>query len=439
MKICNVCKTVLDDSASYCPRCKSQTFSPFQTKRCPFCNNTVAVGTIVCPNCHKILPPEEIPSQNFSQNYGQAPVAPNFNNQPNVQNYNNGGQLNGQVERQSGDNQFEKVNFDQNSDYNGQGQNAFPVSNQNAYPNQNANQNAPNQKGYKAEGGNRYVPINPNGYYNFGDSPNGEQTLGYEQSSAKLNDKINSKIAQNGEQEKHHGKRHENKNVIANEEIVRKAYSEMDARSSYGNENGSPTYIYNQIYPNQQGTVVGETMRGAPNISSVGNTRAKREGAGHKIAVLLSMLFLIGGIAVALLLDGLHFYYDNISGLQLATAGLPSAISGYFPSRFWEYSRNGFIVGADLAIYKALPALCLASILTAFGAVVAHLFCFKPTTVKKVFMLILSAITFVLVAITIVFMIVIFNYATVGIGQYVFAGTTLLSLLTIVTGYRVER
>ena len=59
MKICKVCKTVVEDQVHYCPRCGATDYADFQTKNCNFCRSVVAVGTIVCPQCHKILPPEK--------------------------------------------------------------------------------------------------------------------------------------------------------------------------------------------------------------------------------------------------------------------------------------------------------------------------------------------------------------------------------------------
>ncbi len=56
MKICEQCKTVLNDIASYCPRCGGAKFTPFTTITCTYCKNQVAQGTIVCPHCHRILP-----------------------------------------------------------------------------------------------------------------------------------------------------------------------------------------------------------------------------------------------------------------------------------------------------------------------------------------------------------------------------------------------
>lgn len=59
MKICNICKTIMEDDAAYCPRCKNTDLAPFETTRCTFCNAEIAVGTVVCPHCHRIQPPDE--------------------------------------------------------------------------------------------------------------------------------------------------------------------------------------------------------------------------------------------------------------------------------------------------------------------------------------------------------------------------------------------
>ncbi len=59
MKICNICKTIMEDDAAYCPRCKNPDLAPFETTRCTFCNAEIAVGTVVCPHCHRIQPPDE--------------------------------------------------------------------------------------------------------------------------------------------------------------------------------------------------------------------------------------------------------------------------------------------------------------------------------------------------------------------------------------------
>lgn len=59
MKICNICKTIMEDDAAFCPRCKNTDLAPFETMRCTFCNAEIAVGTVVCPHCHRIQPPDE--------------------------------------------------------------------------------------------------------------------------------------------------------------------------------------------------------------------------------------------------------------------------------------------------------------------------------------------------------------------------------------------
>lgn len=59
MKICNICKTIMEDDAAFCPRCKNTDLAPFETTRCTFCNAEIAVGTVVCPHCHRIQPPDE--------------------------------------------------------------------------------------------------------------------------------------------------------------------------------------------------------------------------------------------------------------------------------------------------------------------------------------------------------------------------------------------
>lgn len=66
MKICNICKTIMEDDAAYCPRCKNTDLAPFETTRCTFCNAEIAVGTVVCPHCHRIQPPDERPSEEVS-------------------------------------------------------------------------------------------------------------------------------------------------------------------------------------------------------------------------------------------------------------------------------------------------------------------------------------------------------------------------------------
>lgn len=58
MKLCINCKTILDDKASVCKECGCKQFVPYATKRCTFCNTEIAVGTIICPHCHRVQPPE---------------------------------------------------------------------------------------------------------------------------------------------------------------------------------------------------------------------------------------------------------------------------------------------------------------------------------------------------------------------------------------------
>lgn len=49
----------MEDDAAYCPRCKNTDLAPFETTRCSFCNAEIAVGTVVCPHCHRIQPPDK--------------------------------------------------------------------------------------------------------------------------------------------------------------------------------------------------------------------------------------------------------------------------------------------------------------------------------------------------------------------------------------------
>lgn len=58
MKICLDCSNACDNNASVCPRCGSNNIAYVSEKHCVYCKTRVAIGTIICPHCHRILPPE---------------------------------------------------------------------------------------------------------------------------------------------------------------------------------------------------------------------------------------------------------------------------------------------------------------------------------------------------------------------------------------------
>ncbi len=58
MKICRDCSNVCEGSALFCPRCKSSNLAVVGEKLCNYCKSKVAVGTVICPHCHRVLPPE---------------------------------------------------------------------------------------------------------------------------------------------------------------------------------------------------------------------------------------------------------------------------------------------------------------------------------------------------------------------------------------------
>ncbi len=58
MKICRDCANVMGDDAVNCLRCKSTNLASVQEKICTYCKTRIAVGTIICPHCHRVLPPE---------------------------------------------------------------------------------------------------------------------------------------------------------------------------------------------------------------------------------------------------------------------------------------------------------------------------------------------------------------------------------------------
>jgi len=60
MKLCIECKTILEDNASFCTECGCKEFMPFATKHCAFCNAEIANGTVICPHCHRIQPPDKL-------------------------------------------------------------------------------------------------------------------------------------------------------------------------------------------------------------------------------------------------------------------------------------------------------------------------------------------------------------------------------------------
>lgn len=69
MKICRDCSSACDNALQQCPRCGSTNLALVAEKHCVYCKTRVAIGTIICPQCHRILPPEseDIQTQNYSQ------------------------------------------------------------------------------------------------------------------------------------------------------------------------------------------------------------------------------------------------------------------------------------------------------------------------------------------------------------------------------------
>ncbi len=74
MKICRDCSSACENALNACPRCGSTNLALVAEKHCVYCKTRVAVGTIICPQCHRILPPESEDMQ--TQNYSAvAPIA----------------------------------------------------------------------------------------------------------------------------------------------------------------------------------------------------------------------------------------------------------------------------------------------------------------------------------------------------------------------------
>ncbi|MEG2117409.1 MAG: hypothetical protein RRZ69_06985, partial [Clostridia bacterium] len=128
-------------------------------------------------------------------------------------------------------------------------------------------------------------------------------------------------------------------------------------------------------------SVFENTVNGTPNISTVNEKGAKpirQRTAGSGIAALLSLIFIIGGLALSLILVDINFYYDKITGMQLLAASLGQTVFDIFPSNYWAISFNGFLSGIDLTIYELFSPLYLVSVITAIASIVTHMFCFKP-------------------------------------------------------------
>lgn len=58
MKICRDCSNVCEGNAGSCLRCGSVNLAVVEEKICAYCKARIAVGTIICPHCHRVLPPE---------------------------------------------------------------------------------------------------------------------------------------------------------------------------------------------------------------------------------------------------------------------------------------------------------------------------------------------------------------------------------------------
>lgn len=77
MKICRDCSHACDNALNACPRCGSTNLALVAEKHCVYCKTRVAMGTIICPQCHRILPPESDDIQ--AQNYVTTPTSASSN------------------------------------------------------------------------------------------------------------------------------------------------------------------------------------------------------------------------------------------------------------------------------------------------------------------------------------------------------------------------
>ncbi len=58
MKICRDCSNVCESDSVHCLRCGSSNLAVVSEKLCNYCKSRIVVGTIICPHCHRVLPPE---------------------------------------------------------------------------------------------------------------------------------------------------------------------------------------------------------------------------------------------------------------------------------------------------------------------------------------------------------------------------------------------
>ncbi|MFI3167344.1 MAG: zinc ribbon domain-containing protein [Bacillota bacterium] len=58
MKICRECSNMCEGNAISCSRCGSDNLAVVEEKLCSYCKSRIALGTIICPYCHRVLPPE---------------------------------------------------------------------------------------------------------------------------------------------------------------------------------------------------------------------------------------------------------------------------------------------------------------------------------------------------------------------------------------------
>ncbi len=334
MKVCNICKTLVNDSEYYCPKCSSTAFSEIQTKTCVFCGKELAIETIVCPNCHRILPPVQsdqvaqgryftpntVVYQGDQRNY----TAPTFPT-PNV-----------------------AVN---------------PVDN----PIVNENQNI----GRVNEDNNR---------------------MGIFQ---QINDKPMADL------QKDFGN------------IQREVESDTDKKNV--------TYIYNQFNSKGEQQVAVKPQEEVLETEKVVERKVKPMKAVEPkkpmhFPALIVLTLVISALVLGILLPYLRFTTSSMSGMQLIATQMPDFIWEMFPSKYFDYIYAGALTGVDLALFKIMPFVHIGAVVFALATIIASLCSFSYTKSKRSVLIAFTFLTMLSAITSLVFIMIVFNFATAGLG-----------------------
>ena len=400
MKICKVCKTVVEDQVHYCPRCGATEYSQFETKSCTYCHSVVAVGTIVCPQCHKILPPErEVVDSRFQNNkqVGQVYIPPVQPVQPVAPAPPAYPQATNSTQPVTYIQSFytQPPQFPQGNMGMPQGNVSIPQVN-NVVPNGNTYQS---NEGYQRPVNNNYQPQQQNIV------PNQNRTVEFD--------------------------RRENANVGRQEEYV-----EFGKRNSCEKDERRNDEIIEKI--NNEHRILQPVKTNTPK-ETVRSAEVELRGFGKPtLASIISLILMLGGLVASFVLVYVNFKYTTITGAETMVVNLPSFIYDLFPSDFPSIIVNGNMTSFGTVLFRMLPYIVLLTYTSSIISIVSSFCGFKYDATIRILLIVCNTLVFGLCAVALLIIIAVFNFSTVGTGLLVLTVTSCIASLVVILGYRAE-